>query len=216
MNGLRSVEKVGRTREEAVRSALKELGVGLDEAKVETLTDQGKSGFLGLLQGKQVHVRVTATEDVGKTAARFLREVLVGMGITARVETLHREDQVVLNVLGTDLGLLIGRHGQTLDALQFLVSLAANRGLEERRRIIVDVQGYRQRHEESLRRLALRVADRVRHEHKKAVLSPMTPAERRIIHTTLQEQKEVFTYSEGEDPFRRVVISPQDQQDQTG
>jgi len=208
---MRSVEKAGRTKEEAVRVALKELGVGLDEVQVEVLTDRERAGFLGLLQGKQVHVRVTASEDEGKIAARFLREILVNMGIAARVEILRREDQTVLNVSGTDLGLLIGRHGQTLDALQFLVGLAANRGLEERRRIVVDVQGYRERHEESLRRLALRVADGVRHQRKKAILSPMTPQERRIIHLTLQDQKEVFTYSEGQDPFRRVVISPQDQ-----
>ncbi len=211
---MRSVEKVGRSKEEAVRAALKDLGVALEDTRVEVIEDQGRVGFLGLLQGKQIHVRVTAVEDVGKTAARFLREILVGMGITARVETLRREDQVILNVTGTDLGLLIGRHGQTLDAIQFLVGLAANRGLEERRRIIVDVQGYRQRHEESLRRLALRVADKVRHQQKKAVLSPMTPQERRIIHLTLQDQKEVFTYSEGQDPFRRVVISPQEEQGQ--
>lgn len=208
---MRSVEKVGRTKEEAVRAALKELGVALDEAKIEIMEDQNKAGFLGLLQSKQVHVRVTVVEDVGKSAARFLREILVCMGITARVEILHREDQIILNIGGSDLGLLIGRHGQTLDALQFLVGLVANRGLEERQRIVVDVQGYRQRHEEGLRRLAVRVADKVKHEHKKAVLSPMTPQERRIIHLTLQDQSEVFTYSEGQDPFRRVIISPQEQ-----
>lgn len=207
---MRSVEKVGKTREEAVRAALKELGVGLDEAKVEMVEDPNRSGFLGLLQGRQVRVRVTAQEDVGKTAARFLREVLVGMGITARVEVLHREDQIVLNVTGSDLGLLIGRRGQTLDAIQFLIGMVANRNQEEKKRIVVDVQGYRQRHEESLRRLAMRTAERVRTEGKKAVLSPMTPAERRIIHTTLQDQSGVFTYSEGQDPFRRVIVSPQE------
>ncbi|MGE5550527.1 MAG: RNA-binding cell elongation regulator Jag/EloR [Bacteroidota bacterium] len=205
------MEKTGRTREEAVRAALKELGVSLDDARVEVIEDQNRAGFLGLLQTKQVHVRVTAVEDVGKSAARFLREILVCMGIMARVEILRREDQIVLNVNGSDLGLLIGRHGQTLDALQFLVGLVANRGLEKRQRIVVDVQGYRQRHEESLRRLALRVADKVKHERKKAVLSPMTPQERRIIHLTLQDQREVFTYSEGQDPFRRVIVSPQEQ-----
>lgn len=207
---MRSVEKSGRTKEEAVRAALRDLGVGLDDVKVEMLENEGRSGFLGMFQSRQVRVRVTVMEDVGKTAARFLREILVGMGIAARVEILRREDQIILNVSGSDLGLLIGRHGQTLDALQFLVGMAANRGVEEKKRIVIDVQGYRRRHEESLRRLALRVADRVRHERKKAVLSPMNPADRRIIHLTLQGQKEVFTYSEGQEPFRRVVISPQE------
>ncbi len=208
---MRSVEKVARTKEEAVRAALRELGVTLDEAKVEVIEDHSHGGFLGLLQTKQVHVRVSVIEDVGKAAARFLRELLVGMGISAKVEIMRREDQICLNISGNDLGLLIGRHGQTLDAIQFLVNLAANRGLEEKSRVIVDVHGYRQRHEESLRRLALRMAGKVRQERKKAVLSPMTPQERRIIHTTLQEVADVFTYSEGQDPFRRVVISPQEQ-----
>ncbi|MCL6614173.1 MAG: protein jag [Firmicutes bacterium] len=207
---MRSVEKSGRTKEEAVRAALRDLGVGLDDVKVEMLENEERSGFLGMFQSRQVRVRVTVMEDVGKTAARFLREILVAMGIAARVEILRREDQIILNVSGSDLGLLIGRHGQTLDALQFLVGMAANRGVEEKKRIVIDVQGYRRRHEESLRRLALRVADRVRHERKKAVLSPMNPADRRIIHLTLQGQKEVFTYSEGQEPFRRVVISPQE------
>lgn len=207
---MRSIEKSGRTKEEAVRAALKDLGVGLDDVKVEMLEDEGRGGFLGMFQSRQVRVRVTVMEDVGKTAARFLREILVAMGIAARVEILRRDEQIILNVSGSDLGLLIGRHGQTLDALQFLVGMAANKGVEERKRIVIDVQGYRRRHEESLRRLALRVADRVRHEGKKAVLSPMNPADRRIIHLTLQSQKEVFTYSEGQEPFRRVVISPQE------
>ncbi|MGE5527973.1 MAG: RNA-binding cell elongation regulator Jag/EloR [Patescibacteria group bacterium] len=205
---MRSVEKVGRTKEEAVRAALRELGIGLDEARVEIVRDEANSGFLGLLQNKKVRVKVTATEDVAKTAARFLREVLVGMEVTARVEVLHREDQVVLNVTGSELGILIGRHGQTLDALQYLVNLAANKGIEEKQRIVVDVQGYRQRHEESLRRLACHAADKVRQQRRKIVLSPMTPQERRIIHVTLQDNKDVFTYSEGQDPFRRVIVSP--------
>ena len=207
---MRSIEKNGRTKEEAVRAALRELGVGLEDVRVETIEDEERSGFLGMFQSRQVRVRVTVMEDVGKTAARFLREILVAMGIAARVEILRRDDQIVLNVTGSDLGLLIGRHGQTLDALQFLVGMAANKGAEERKRIVIDVQGYRRRHEESLRRLALRVADRVRHERKKAVLAPMNPADRRIIHLTLQGQKEVFTYSEGQEPFRRVIVSPQD------
>lgn len=206
---MRSIEKTGRTKDEAVRAALKELGVSLDEVKVEVI-EQERTGFLGILQGRQTRVRVTVVEDVGKAAARFLREILVGMGITARVETLRRDDHVILNVTGSDLGLLIGRRGQTLDAIQYLVGMAANKGMEEKRRIIVDVQGYRHRHEESLRRLALRTADRVKSERKKAVLSPMTPADRRIIHTTLQNHDGVFTFSEGQDPFRRVIVSPQE------
>lgn len=204
---MRSVEKIGKTKEEAVRAALRELGVGLEDARVE-LVDEGPSGFLGFLQSKQVRVKVTAQEDVSKTAARFLREILVCMGITAHVEVMNRPEQILLNISGDDLGLLIGRHGQTLDALQFLVSIVSNRGVDARRRIVVDVENYRERHEESLRRLALRVAEKVRQEQKKAVLSPMTPAERRIIHTALQDHKGIMTYSEGQDPFRRVIVSP--------
>lgn len=207
---MKMVEKIGRTKEEAVESALEELGVGLDRVKVEVLEEISKGGLLGLIGGKSVKVRVSMKEDIGQAAGLFLREMLVNMGVLAQVEIFRRKDNTMLNINGKDLGLLIGKHGQTLDAIQYLVNLSVNKNQTEKERIIVDVEGYRRRREETLRRLALRIAEKVKREKRKQVLEPMSPQERRIIHATLQDFKDVMTYSEGEDPYRHVIISPQD------
>lgn len=205
---MKSVEKIAKTREEAVAEALRELGLTEDKVTIETFEETSK-GLLGFLGAKAVRVIVTEKEDLGQKAGLFLREMLVNMGVPAQVEIFKRKDNTTLNINGKDLGILIGKHGQTLDAMQYLVNLAVNKGQEEKERIIIDVEGYRKRREETLRRLALKIADKVKREQKKEVLEPMTPHERRIIHSTLQNYKEVFTYSEGVDPYRHVIISPQ-------
>jgi len=205
---VKSIEKVGRTKEEAVNEAIKELGVKPDKVNVEVLEEINK-GFLGLLGGKAVRVRVTVKEDLAQMAGLFLREMLVNMGVLAQVEIFRRSDNTILNINGKDLGILIGKRGQTLDSIQYLVNLAVNKGQVERERIIVDVAGYRRRREDTLRRLAIKMADKVRREGRRQVLEPMTPHERRIIHSTLQSNKDVITYSEGEDPYRHVIITPQ-------
>ena len=205
---MKSIEKVGRTKDEAVAEAIKELGVKPDKVNIEVLEEINK-GFLGLLGGKAVRVRVTVKEDLAQMAGLFLREMLVNMGVLAQVEIFRRSDNTILNINGKDLGILIGKRGQTLDSIQYLVNLAVNKGQAERERIIVDVSGYRRRREDTLRRLAIKMADRVRREGRRQVLEPMTPHERRIIHSTLQSNKDVITYSEGEDPYRHVIITPQ-------
>lgn len=205
---MKSVEKVGRTTEEAVAEAIKELGVKPDKVKVEVLEETTK-GFLGLLGGKVVRVKVTVKEDLAQVAGLFLREMLVNMGVLAQVEIFKRSDNTILNINGKDLGILIGKRGQTLDSIQYLVNLAVNKDQIEKERIIVDVAGYRRRREDTLRRLAMKMADKVKREGRKQVLEPMSPHERRIIHSTLQSSKDVMTYSEGEDPYRHVIISPQ-------
>ena len=206
---MKSVEKVAKTKEEALAEALKELGVTEDKVNVEVFEEVTK-GLLGLLTTKAYRVKVTVKEDVGQAAGLFLREMLVNMDIPAQVKIFKRKDNITLNINGKDLGILIGKHGQTLDALQYLVNLAVNKDRTEKERIIIDVEGYRRRREETLRRLALKVADKVKREHRREVLEPMSPHERRIIHSTLQGYKEVFTYSEGVEPYRHVIISPQE------
>ncbi len=207
---MKMVEKVARTKEEAVMEALEELGVGADRANIEVLEESSKSGLLGLISSKTVRVRVTVKEDLAQAAGLFLREMLVNMGVLAQVEIFRRKDNTTLNINGKDLGILIGKHGQTLDAIQYLVNLSVNKNQTEKERIIVDVEGYRRRREETLRRLAVRIAEKVKREKRKQVLEPMSPQERRIIHAALQDFKDVMTYSEGEDPYRHVIISPQD------
>jgi spoIIIJ-associated protein len=208
---MKMIEKVGRTREEAVAEALCDLGVDIDQATVEVLeeTASGK-GLFGLLgSAKGIRVRVTVKEDTAQGAALFLREMLVNMGIPAQVEILRRSDNILLNISGPDIGVLVGMHGQTLDAVQYLVNLAVNKNRVDRERIVVDAEGYRQRREETLSRLAVKVAEKVKSQGKKEELEPMSPYERRVIHATLQDDTAVFTYSEGEEPRRRVIVSPQ-------
>ncbi|HBR28167.1 MAG TPA: protein jag [Firmicutes bacterium] len=205
---MKSVEIVAKTREEALELALKELEVDESKVKVEVLEETSNKGFLGLLSVNRVKIRATIKEELAQQAVRFLREILVNMGIFAQVEMFRRPGYIMLNVSGDDLGKLIGRHGQTLNALQYVVNLAAHRDSNEQERIIIDVGGYRKRREENLKRIALSAAERVKQRGRKEVLNPMSPQERRIIHLALQDNKEVVTQSEGDDPYRRVVISP--------
>ncbi|HHW12203.1 MAG TPA: protein jag [Firmicutes bacterium] len=205
---MKSVEIVAKTKEEALELALKELNVDESRVKVEVLEETSSKSFLGLLNVNRVKIRATVKEELAQKAVRFLRELLVNMGIFAQVEMFKRPGYVVLNINGDDLGRLIGRHGQTLNALQYIVNLAVHKDSDDKDRVIIDVGGYRKRREENLKRLAQTAAERVRRKGRREVLSPMTPQERRIIHLALQNNKEVVTHSEGEEPYRRVVISP--------
>jgi len=201
------VEKTGKTVKEALDAALSELDLPEDRVTYEVIEEPTK-GFLGIIGGKLAKVKVTVKEFLPlEKAAVFLKEIFVQMKLDVQLECLESEDGHVFNMVGDDLGILIGKHGQTLDALQYLTNLAANRGLtEEKIRIILDVEHYRSRREETLRRLALRLADRVKHSGEKIVLEPMNRHERKIIHTALQDNLRVMTYSDGEEPYRKVVI----------
>jgi spoIIIJ-associated protein len=140
--------------------------------------------------------------------ADILFDILDLMGLEAEIEFEEREDHVRYHIEGTELGVLIGRHGQTLEALQFLVGVInARRGLVDYR-VIIDVEGYRERREKQLRELARRSAQRAQREGRKIVLAPMPAGERRVIHMTLANHAQVKTYSEGKEPERCVVVSP--------
>jgi len=207
------VEKLGRSVEEAIEEAAKELGVARDELEIEVL-EEGNKGIFGILGGKHARVRVSwcsPAERKGRRAKEFLEGVLQRMGLGARVREEvdeHEGGLVRLSVEGGDLGVVIGRRGQTLDALQYLALVVANREYGPWVRVMVDAEGYREKREDALARLARRVAERVRREGRKEVLEPMTPQERRIIHLALQDEEGVDTYSEGEEPHRRVVVAP--------
>ncbi|MGE5559046.1 MAG: RNA-binding cell elongation regulator Jag/EloR [Bacillota bacterium] len=206
------LEKTGKTVDEALAEAAKELHLEPESIPYEVVEEGGK-GFLGFLNARHYKVRVEMTESklAEKRGLSLITRILEEVRITAAVDTSVEENLVRMNIKGKTLGLIIGRRGQVLDALQYLVNLAANRGLEQKVRILVDVEGYRAKREEILTKLALRLADKVRRNHRKTVLEPMPPHERRIIHCTLQNAKGIFTYSEGEDPYRRVIISPENE-----
>ncbi|KMO87785.1 hypothetical protein AB840_01285 [Megasphaera cerevisiae DSM 20462] len=226
-----SVESTGKTIEDAVRSGLVHLGKTRDEVEVEVL-EEPKSGFLGF-GSKPARVRIIekkgieslpaedqsseiqedisaegnfTAEDAAVRAKNFLQEVLHNMGIEVIIEKLIKADKVVLHLHGKNLGILIGKHGQTLDALQYLTNLTTNQGEEARHFVMLDVENYRQRREETLKQLAIRLSERVKRSGDRVVLEPMNGYERKIIHMTLQNQAHVCTESEGQDPYRHVVI----------
>ena len=142
-------------------------------------------------------------------AETFLQQIFASMHLEVHIEREKSEEAFILNMSGEDLGILIGKHGQTLDSLQYLTNLAANHGLTEKRiHIVLDVEHYRNRREETLRRLASRLADKALRTRQRIMLEPMNRHERKIIHMALQENRRVSTYSAGDEPFRKVVIEP--------
>ncbi len=203
---MKSIEVTGKTIEDAVEQALKELNVGKNQVKVDVLAEPQK-GLFGLLGTKMARVQVTVVNDPVRIAKDFLNKIFKNMKVNVTIEEKITENYIYLSFTGNDLGILIGRRGETLDALQYLTNLVVNKQVEDRIRFILDVEGYRKRREQTLQKLALKLSDKVKHTGKKVVLEPMNPHERRIIHTTLQQDNKVYTFSEGEEPYRKVVIS---------
>lgn len=203
-----AVEKIGKTIEEAVSLALAELGVSEKRVDIEVIESPSK-GLFGFIGTKPAKVRVSLKKiDPVAVAKEFLQDIFLQMKLDVLIEKMTSEEGIVFNLRGKDLGILIGKHGQTLDALQYLTNLAANRDVDQDRvRIVVDVEDYRKRREETLYRLAERLADKVKRRGERVVLEPMSRHERKIIHMALQDDKRVSTYSEGEEPFRKVVIA---------
>jgi spoIIIJ-associated protein len=144
--------------------------------------------------------------DPENAAAKFLADVLAKMGLDVQVEGFHNEDSNYIEVKGEDSRIVIGKRGQTLDALQYLTNLTSNKDTEEYKRVIIDVEGYRSRREKTLEQLAVKLAKKVLATGRNARLEPMNPYERKVIHSTLQNVDGVTTKSEGEEPYRRVII----------
>ncbi len=204
---MKEVVKSGKTIEEAIEAALHEIKLAKDEVEIEVLEEPNK-GLFGILGAREARVRVKESIDPKKRAVRILKEIMKHMKLEVSFETEDLDGYTKINLIGPELGILIGRRGDTLDALQYYINLAANRNSEKRVRFVLDVEGYRKRREQTLFKLAQRLADKARRKGKDVVLEPMNPHERRIIHTALQNHKDVFTYSEGEEPFRKIIIAP--------
>lgn len=200
------VEKFGKTIDEAVSEALKELAVSMDKVEVEVL-DPGSKGFLGI-GSKPCKVRVTKKFDPVSTARDFLREVIIAMSVSASFDIELKDRLMTIDIKGDDASRLIGKHGQTLDSLQYLVSLVVNKGEAPFINILMDCENYRAKRRETLENLAKNLAKKAKQTRRNVVLEPMSSHERRIIHAALQGDKSVSTYSEGEEPYRNVVISP--------
>ncbi len=198
-----------KTVEDAIIQASLQLGVSSDRLQYEVV-EKGSTGLLGgLIGAKPAIIRVKKIETVNEKAEHFLNSVFDAMGISVTIEIKLDEEEKELNVnlVGEDMGILIGKRGQTLDSLQYLVSLVVNKENGEYLRVKLDTENYRERRKETLETLAKNIAYKVKRTRRSVSLEPMNPYERRIIHSALQNDKYVFTRSEGEDPFRHVVIA---------
>ena len=175
------------------------------------VVEEGSSGFLGIgskpyvIQARVKEEEKLSTEDQAK---KFLNEVFAAMNMTVVIDAKYDEEEKNLDIdmSGDDMGVLIGKRGQTLDSLQYLVSLVVNKGTNEYIRVKLDTEDYRQRRKETLENLAKNIAFKVKRTKRSVSLEPMNPYERRIIHSALQDDKYVFTKSEGEEPYRHVVV----------
>ncbi len=192
--------------EEAIRNGLAKLGTSEDRVKV-TVLEQPSKGLFGLIGVKEAKVELELLPDGVDEAIQFLEEVTESMNTKVTMERIETQDEVRINLNGTDLGILIGRRGQTLDALQYLTNIVANRHSDRHLKIVLDAEQFRERRRQTLESLSERMASRVIRTKKDIVLEPMSSLERKIIHARLQSHPQVRTYSQGDEPNRCIVIA---------
>ena len=195
--------------DEAIIQASMQLGVSSDRLQYEVV-EKGSAGILGgLIGAKPAVIRAKKIETIDDKATDFLKDVFGAMGLSVDVDVKLNEEEkeLEINLSGDEMGILIGKRGQTLDSLQYLVSLVVNKESEDYLRVKLDTENYRERRKETLETLAKNIAYKVKRTRRPVSLEPMNPYERRIIHSALQNDKYVFTRSEGEEPFRHVVIA---------
>lgn len=203
---MKILEMTGKTVDEAVQNALKQLNVTKDKIEVEVI-EEGSKGFLNLIGSKPAKVLVKVKRDYLQEGKTFLRSVLDSMGVKAEIRIKEENDVININLTGPKMGLIIGYRGETLDSLQYLVSLVVNKGHDiSYKKVVLDTENYRKKREETLIRVAEKTAYKVRKTRRAYRLEPMNPYERRVIHSALQDNEYVYTFSEGEEPHRRIVV----------
>jgi spoIIIJ-associated protein len=205
---VKEITASGQTVEEAVQAALEQLETTRDHVEVEVI-DEGKKGLFGVFGSKRAYVKVRIKENPIEKTEKYLQKMIEQMNIVATVRTSVEDNHVTYEVEGKDIAILIGKRGQTLNALQYLLHLAINKnGGTEYLTVTLDAEGYRARRRETLEALALKMADKAIRLNKKIALDPMPAFERKIIHSVLQSNKSVTTYSDGQEPHRHIVIQP--------
>ena len=201
------MEFSAKTVSDAITEACQKLEVTSDRLEV-VVVEEGSAGFLGI-GSKMAMIKARIKSSVKDNAKNFLAEVFEAMDMTVVIDVKYNEEEKSMDIdlSGDDMGVLIGKRGQTLDSLQYLVSLVVNKESEDYIRVKVDTENYRQRRKETLENLAKNIAYKVKRTKRTVSLEPMNPYERRIIHSALQNDKYVNTHSEGDEPFRRVVVT---------
>ncbi len=224
---MKSVETEGKNVEEAIQKACERLGASRDDLDIQVLAN-GSSGFLGLVGAKKAQIRATLKEPAipreeeavpparagevdpaVEIAVKTLQDLLRLLEINADVEAKEEPERILLNIKGDGSGILIGRKGQTLDALEYLINKIVHRGADDKKRITLDTENYRSRREDSLRQLAVRLAEKAKKMGRPVTISPMNAHDRRIVHLTLQEDKTLRTRSTGTGAYRRLIITPE-------
>ena len=202
------MEFTGKTVEDALTEALIKLEATSDKVTYEVI-EKETSGILGLFAKKDARIRIKLNDDLKDTVKEFLIKVFKAMEIEAEISIDYDEETSLMNIelVGPDMGILIGKRGQTLDSLQYLTNLVANKDGKGYIKVKIDTENYRQRRKDTLENLARNIAHKVKRTRKNVVLEPMNPYERRIIHSTLQGDRYVETHSEGDEPYRKVVVT---------
>lgn len=203
---MKSIELEGKTVEEALKKALIELNTTENMVEVEVL-EEGSKGLFSFIGSKPAKIRVTVKRNYIEEINNFLNIVLKTMDIEAEVDIKEDNNIIKIDLSGKKVGAIIGYRGETLDSLQCLISLMVNKNNDiPYKRVILDIENYRNKREETLKRVAEKTAAKVKRTGKMFKLEPMNPYERRIIHSSLQDNDFVYTYSEGNEPFRKVVV----------
>ncbi len=205
---MKYIEVSGKTVEDALTNALIKLETTRDRVEYEVI-EKGSAGFLGI-GSKPAIIKACKKLTIEESVIEFLNDVFKTMSLVVKIEVDYNPEEKVMNIdlVGNDMGVLIGKRGQTLDSLQYLASLIVNKNKEEGSyiRVKLDTENYRARRKETLEHLAKNIAYKVKRTRKNVALEPMNPYERRVIHSALQNDKYVSTRSEGEEPFRHVVV----------
>ena len=201
-------EYKGKNVDEAITNACVELGISADKLDYEVV-EKGSNGFLGI-GSKAAIIKARKNQSIEDIAREFLNKIFSAMELTVKLDINvvegEKENTININVIGDDMGILIGKRGQTLDSLQYLVSLVVNKESEKFNRVKLDTENYRERRKATLENLARNISLKVKRIKKPVALEPMNPDERRIIHSALQNDKYCTTKSEDEEPYRHVVV----------
>lgn len=200
------IEVSAKTVDDAITEACQKFTVISDKLEFEVI-DEGKAGLLGI-GAKPAIIKVRVKSSMEDKAKDFLKDVFAAMNLTVVCDVKYDEAESTMDIelSGDEMGILIGKRGQTLDSLQYLVSLVVNKDVENYVRVKVDTENYRKRRKDTLENLAKNISYKVKRTKRPVSLEPMNPYERRIIHSALQNDRYVTTYSEGEEPFRHVVV----------
>ncbi|WP_010648903.1 RNA-binding cell elongation regulator Jag/EloR [Oceanobacillus massiliensis] len=204
---MREITASGQTVEEAVLSALEQLNTTRDQVEIDVI-DEGKKGVLGIFGSKPAIVKVARAKNPVQEAEKFIKEVTSNMNLNVELTTTVEGNHITYEMDGENIAIIIGKRGQTLNALQYLVHLAINKDSKDYFTVTLDAEGYRTRRKATLESLAIKMAEKAKRINKKVALEPMPAFERKIIHSTLQDNGGVSTYSDGIEPHRHIVIKP--------